>query len=736
MTDYPGRWGQFAITVEGVGTPGGLYHFALGNTASFGFDPSLDPDGLYLEALKSYPLALEQSVDFVTQTVASGSLEFALHRTTETLREFHSLSDRPVAKLLLAADRTQTTIRFNKTTLAGTVVHRGREAIVVGTHTSSGIYTGCVRGALDTIAQAHSVEDGANTDCYARPSARSLQGRVVRWYFVPFDADPFTGRELQWSGVLHSVTSPAPGTLSLQVDDALQRLKNTYLFRKPWTFSNEIVSTGGNLPDHAPTGGYLGTPGGTQKLLVYVEGEGAYIAGWSKEGLTYGLTSAGIPSRKPFAGQPIPEIEYPATFREIVSTHRDQPDGSASPSTNTLPLSQRAGVLAVQLMTTTPSGGNFEIGGTDYDLGKLNLSGATRHDLVNTAAFLDWQNQFAIWNIDNLHLGIDGKQNLFDTIQGYKRPFGASLSTDAQGLISVVQIKDTPDYGATAQTITQDLVMPESLVVDRRLQDSLSRVEVAWGHIPGQDPQIEELRLYQEDGDNPLIPEGQSVEVEFDAPFLNASAAQGSGAALLARFGIAPPVITLSCARVVTASVGDVVYLSHDLLVADGTIGATNAVCLVTGRRERIDEEEHALDLTLLYVGLLYRNQGYWAPAATVAGYNAGTRTFALNNADYTGHGPGPFDSDAESFPAGALVKLVDQYYTLIEDGLVVDGDPVGNALTVTVSPSATPAAGDILVLSAWTSAYAGTGAGRFAAIADSDGELDSDPDNAYQWGL
>lgn len=724
------RSGQFVITIEGVGTSStdgdGLYHFAQGASALFGYDAGSDPDGLYQEALLGYPQALEQRVDFVGGAVQSGSLAFDLAATPVVLQELYQSADAPVANLLSTITLTTTTVILDVAGLDGQVIHAGREAILLGSGGGTGLYTGCTRGHLGTTPQAVAILEGADPRVFARPSARSLQGRVVRWYFAPAGLDPFTDLELVWSGALYGVSQPTVGQVRLQVDDALQRLASAYLFRDPWVLTS---GTPGGRPARRPAAGYSGA----QDLVLYLEGEGVFVAGWRQDADgRYDLAPSSLgAARVEFAGQPIPEdFPYPGTFREIVSTHADQPASSASPSTNTLPLSQDAGELLLQLLTTTPAGGNHPPSGTDYDLGIANLSGATPYDLVDYDQILAWSQQFATWPVDNLHLGVDGPQPVLSTAQNLLRPFGASLAVGADGRLRVAQLRDTVDYGAGVVEITQEDVLPGSITTDRRLQDTLERVSVAYAHVPGADPSIEEARVFDQDASNPLVPIGQGARVEFDAPFLDRGPAQASGARLAARFAQPPLSIHLAVHREIAVGVGDVVLIEHTLIPGtSGARGVTAAQCLVVGRQERVEQDGHAIELDLLYVGAAYTNQGYYAPAARIVSWDAGTSTATVQANAFASASAGPHSTDAAAFPKGAPVKICDQYYTDRETGLTVDLTPSGNTITLS-APSVTPVAGDLILLDAWTGSYAG----QYAAIADDAGELDGDAANAYQW--
>jgi hypothetical protein len=173
--------------------------------------------------------------------------------------------------------------------------------------------------------------------------------------------------------------------------------------------------------------------------------------------------------------------------------------------------------------------------------------------------------------------------------------------------------------------------------------------------------------------------------------------------------------------------VGDVVRLTHPQVISAGALGAVSRRYFVFGRAELLGDGAHEVRLHLADVGALYPGQAaYIAPAGVVSAWDGASKKITLTNDAFAG---GDLATDADGFAAGDAVQLCDQYGTLREGGLIVAG-VTGAAVTLTTTPSATPAAGDILRHAPWAGQ---TSAQRllWASVAPS-GSLGSDPGNDY----
>ena len=135
-----------ALRIEGVGTAAGQYRFSTCAA------PAWDSDALYLPTLISWPDEIGVEVDFLTGQARQTSGRFRLRQTTTLRAALYDVSPVVVGLADSAVGQSSTTILTDTTTLAGTVAHWGREAILLGTHAGSGTYTGCTRGYLGTQA--------------------------------------------------------------------------------------------------------------------------------------------------------------------------------------------------------------------------------------------------------------------------------------------------------------------------------------------------------------------------------------------------------------------------------------------------------------------------------------------------------------------------------------------------------------------------------------------------------
>lgn len=729
------RRGSLALTIEGLGTADGLYRFIHNANASPVDIATVDADGLYVDALLGWPAEISNHVDFLRGEPRMGGQTYQLARTTQTLLLWDQRG--PIA---LSADSTvtasQTTLKFKEglsASLAGTVIHWEREAIVIGTAsgTSSGVttYTGCTRGALGTLASAHNQTAASDPEVFAGLSV-SREGRIVQLYFVPADAASYGDEELMWSGTLSSLTSKA-GVMTLGANPILSLLTGAKICRNMWFAGNGRVGQGTQLK---PAAGYSG-----DMRMLCLEGDSHLTVRSYREGPTrYTLTLDLAPQEVP-GSPPRSRGEGGLRVQEVITNLPQQPANSASPGINTLPLSTDPHTLLMQLLTTTANGGSPGANGA-YDTGVDQIAGGIRNDLVDSDGIEDFCARFLPAALDNVILGASGEEDLWALCKNIAR-LGGGVWTQSGGKITIAALRDIAPFGTQTSLTIADMALgaPDAAELDASLGGAVAAATVKYNRRPGQDDYVQEVR-----GAYSLtrLPPGSAGRAEFDAGVISDFRTSRTLAYdALERYQRQPAVIKgLPFLRTVTAQIGDVVLLTADFIISDRALSVTNRAYLVYGRSERIDGpsqsgargQGHVVRLWLADVGAIHKQLGYIAPTATVNTYAPGPPRLTVNANDYTAT-DGPITTDAGGFAAGDVIQICDQYYTLRQSGLVVQS-VAGNIITLENSPalSIIPASGDIVRVAPYTSQVAAQIA-LWSSVAPSGG-LDGDTGNDYTY--
>lgn len=722
-------YATLALTVEGVGGSAGQYRLAMGKA------PSWDSSGLYLPAvLLSWPDEVGASVDFLTGTSAQTSGRFTLRQTATLRGIFWNTNPITVASATAAVGSTSTSILTDNTTLAGSVVHWDREAILLGTHAGSGTYTGCTRGLLGTQATRHG--DGTPPDLELYGSPWSLKGRVVRLIRVPSSATGYGDEVTLWTGVVQEVTAQGLASFTLDARDALGLLSEAKLGQGPARWTPQAQTS-----RRRPIAGY-GTTTDTARCLVVEEGSGAvavvgYEVGSPSQGQGYALavhsTIAAVgdfplPPREDYAG---------GTWREVISTHSAQPPTTASPGDDDLPLSQEPAKLLLQLLTTTPNANTPGANG-DYDLGIGYLAGGVPATLVDAAQILAWGRARASARVDNLWIGLEGPESLADVVAKILRPLGAALVLGSGGRLQVAQLADSLPFASTA-ALTAAQIISVGATQARGIPTSIDAVEVKHSLIPGQGVATDRTLDARQ---SRRLPPGARSTLEIDATaYSSPDLARASAIGLLFRYRLQPPVVEVECLPTVDLWPGDVAALTcANILGRAGAVGVTAEPALVLGRQAVIEGPEvsrggagrASVRLTLAVVGLIHKNLGRIAPSAVVTTWNAGTKTITVQANAYTSTTNDYLARDSAGFSAGDVVQITDQYGTVITATATVDS--VGtNTIVLTAAPTTAPASTNVVRVTSYASATS-TQRGRWAFIADASDEVDGDPDNAYTY--
>ena len=682
----------YAIRIEGVGNSLGLYRWIWGRTM-LASPATADPDSLYLAGLLRWPQQIEFGLDFKSAKAKLGSASFELRRTEQTSSTFYRLRRSPVARFLgPPVDEAFPTINLDIAGIPlGTVLIWGREAVTITADLGAGVYT-VTRGSLDTAARPHGAEASDDRELFVDHSAATMSKRMVELLRIPMGSTGYADEEIVWVGVLRGITSPDPGRIRIEADNALTLVEDTDLMGQQWrgkiiTSLPEVLFVNGEQTAEqvGPDGGYV-APGATKMVLATKDV--AYLSTWSRPPFSNNVRLV-YGSDLPFAGSP----EYTAEDLpkegtdcwEILSSHADQPRNAAVEGLNTLPLAQNPAILILQLLTSTDNGGQPGSNGP-YDTGIANLAGNIPEQFIDVDGILAWADRI-IGNIlknggdgngdvNCLHLGLEGKpQRLSDVIRSLLKPYGATLTQASGGLISIAQLTDSLQYDELATTITQSQVLSIP-AQNRRVFTAADKIQAEYNERPG----IGKDRLKVLDGIRlQRVPEGEHNSITLDIGWtsLRATAIQLTSN-WLSRWHEPIASIQIQTNQDVNVWPGDPCTLTHEkVYAADGTLGVVDALYLVESRKESLTDAGHLFSYTLLYVGALYDTAPVQiAPACEVISWTLGTLTITVESDTFVGTDGAPTgDEDVRGFEAGDKIQLCDEFGALI--------DPVDLPLTI-----------------------------------------------------
>jgi hypothetical protein len=334
----------------------------------------------------------------------------------------------------------------------------------------------------------------------------------------------------------------------------------------------------------------------------------------------------------------------------------------------------------------------------------------------------------------DLYLGLeDAPLQLGALLQRLLTPLLSALVQTSKGLLTVVRLEDLAPYGDTT-ALLQSQVLSVGIPHDRNLIDSVDRVTISYGHLPG-------LRPSQVTGRDAIkyrrLPPGQHSSLSLDVPGVQElDIVSMLCSALVGRFHDPIPIVSLVCQSTADFELGDVVKVTHPFIFqGNATRGATTASALVISRREGFSDDSHVLAYELMLVGLIHPRDGYIAPSGQVAASPAPTATvFSIEANTFTSTTVGadnPFVLDVEGFDVGDVLELLDQYGTPRATSMTIQSI-AGNQITLTGAASATPAAGDIVRPARYAQSVASQ-QDDWLYIADASNELSGDLPKTYR---
>ncbi len=719
----------WAFRVEGLGSANAatasnkLYRWSWGRSM-FDAPSTADPDSLYLNGdggmFQRWPKELTTAADFRSFEPRVGALTFDIRRNGNALALLLNGTPGRVARLAADLDAADTSVVLDTSGLSGEVLYIGREVIKLGSESPSKTYA-VSRAHLETQAQSHAAERGGQLYGSMHPTA--LYGRLVELLRVPLGSTGYADESVRWRGILRRIGSGNnTTTFGLQIDNLAQLVLQGEIYRRFFQFKIGTRSSRSTLSEELPAAGVGATVEDKAQVLGIVDSKDAALISYRLD--TEGRTGAAFIDQ-PFRDVPLLEEDLAGkSVREFFSSVAEQPSNSASPGDNTLPLSQDPGKAALQIMLTTRGGANDP----DYDLRIRALAGGIPGGFVDKDAFERFGERHAAEPCDALHIGHEKPEpvGLKEVVQGrLLAPRGAVIIQGASGLLTVAEMEDALQCGS-ANALTDGPGGNIIAVIGQRrlLDDTLAEVSLKYNDRPGMEPDVVTVG---DDTKEDNLPEGVSGGLDLDARATTSEAAAANMATRIIELWHEPlwewQLEVLSTANYWP---GDTAAVTHAHLTANGARGVSGAVCLVTARREAMDEGGHSIQLTMLYVGeLLERNGqvGCIAGGAEVVSWDGGSSTATVEANRFTSPLGPAFTTDAATFQATDKVQLLDEFLAVRDSLATIDA--VGpNTLTIS-GLAVTPNAGDIIAPAPYADATASQRA-RWAFIADTNNQVDA----------
>ena len=675
----------------------------------------------WVDALIEPPQGVSTEVNPFTGEWSTSARSVRIDASDRLARLFLSDQRRASMTLAIAIGTPSTTSVNLDTTLAdaldGTVIWVDDEAILLGTHTSAGTYTGCTRGLWGTQGVTHS----AGALVYRR--IPGWEHRLVR--LVEHNVE--TGVEItRWRGLVRNIVADG-STITIDCDEYLAALTRAAVNRgardlaigmgAQWeTRSGRSGLTAGALA------GYRSTvrPTSTSGLWCFVEVDG--IIGQVLQERLDGSLRFEVAQGGWLFGQ-VPDVDAEGLFTPYEGSIWEVLVVTPNPSLTSIDVGTYpdAHPLTVALALLTSSGtgrnGTFDVLGAGWGLGL---------DVVNLTTWTDEIDRTPQLEVDHLVLGAGGEPvNVLQVVQDtLLRPFGYFLAIDVEGRLSLARLRmptiadaQAADVGASAY--------PGQLILDRALGEQAQEISATIGGTPGtgdgaqvtiKEPDRVSRRGVLGDVRQHRLDLQTLRPQRLGNPRRSASFALAAYASLLALGLDTSPRLTVRVAdHTITGTpapdlgawirLADLGPLQDAWLVdAEGErIEASDGAAwigLVIGRDWSITDHSYTLKLLMVgwRVGQYVRER---APAAEVVSWNAGTNTLTVAADTFAGD-----PSDAQTFSVGDEVRLCApdlEPYAVAPRAIIAI---TSTTIQLDGSPGITPAAGDLVQL-AYTNEYA-----------------------------
>lgn len=646
----------------------------------------------WVDALARLPDSVSTEVNPFTGDWSTSAFAVEILASDRLAQLLMSDERRTIITLLATLTNSGTSVTINEVTLTGAVVWIDDEAILLGTHTGGGTYTGCTRGFWGSAGAAHDAGSGVYT------RIPYWEKRLVR--LVEHDVD--TGDEVvRWRGLVSEIAQDR-GMILVSCEEYLAALARAEVNRDArdlaqgaglvWEVTPTVSRLRGVLP--APYQSSVAQGHGTATLYVEADGFVAEVGQAVLEG----------------AGRV--EVTQWQFERRPDAADGDSFNGSLYEVLVFLDIHPLDAALA--LLTSSGRGTNGA-----YDT--LGESWGLALDIVDDAS---WTAEIAIsphLRVDHLTLGAGGARvNVLRTVQDLLlRPFGYFLAITTTGLLSIARLR-LPTIGdvSGAATVKVSAYPDGSLRLDRGLgqqaQEVVARVGGTPGTGDGRDVTIRQLTARTRRtqlGDVRTL----SYDLQAISPRRLSSARRGGSAltsALASLLSLGIDTVPRLKIRIADHNVtgSPAPDLGQWLSVAD--LGPLEGAWLVNAAGERVEDttttdmiglvigrrwdlDAHTYEVTLLLmayrVGQFVRER---APAAVVVSWNAGTFT-ATVEPDTFGGAP----SDPETFVVGDEVTLYERDGRIASTDVRTVTSVSGTTITVSGSFDTAPSAGRVLGL-------------------------------------
>ena len=732
---------NIVFAIESIGVAGSTdRQFFFSKAAA----PSFDSDNAFVEScFVDFPAEIASTVDFFSGDSSIGSLSvelFALAKTQsgDTIASILYNQIRvSVAELTQDLSKTDTNVYLDTTTLGGSKVVVGREVIYLGPYDAvDGRYESCVRGQLGTVAQAHKSDNATFAQVFAAGAGPILQWRRVTLYRYDQAAASYADLTALWSGVISSVSAPAPDRIRLDIDSALSAIQGSKVLSRQCRRS--LINASNGLSEAVfflPAEDMVGSATGALFALdgdCVIELDGRTIGG---DPMAFATS--------PFIYRPLDDVgrvqEIPTQPKEAYQVFHASSDRSVS--TSSLPLSRNLLTCFLQLLTTSDgSNGDFDVGAST-NANTLGLG--IPNNLVDVSTIKRIRDELGdALETDTLVFGLEGEPvKVFERFRELLRPHAVAI-IDKAGLISVASLSDA-DPDATTLVETTDLVGPAGvppsppISQSRRFDMAVDSYAVEFGDVPGFEPIVDRFTNAARRQIN--------IYGEQTAPVLDLKAYKTRDRVtsivlpLIQRFNDPIPQISVVALRTRTdVELGDLVKLTHAKVfkATGGSRGISGELCLCIERALNLATNQ--LFLKLLYVGAIYTRQGQIAPAGVVSA-SSGNNIDLYENIDDSSLG---FQSglisdkqyDVDTFSAGDLIQHCDSTGVAIQ--ILKIASKSGSArLVCTSTPSPTPVDGDVIRLAPYDTATTDAKS-RFAWLADANGSLGTANDAGKEYSF
>lgn len=649
-----------------------------------------DSEGAYVECMTSSPNEVASSINPRDGEFTTGGMSFELVATPEVIAAL--FDGRQIATGTLTANMTstQTTINTDVSdgSLANTLCVLEREVLAIGAHSGSGVYT-VARGQANTQATSHSASntEGAPTLLDASTFPVQYQRLVTLGLALDDGAQSdYSAEQTQWVGLLDGISATAD-TVTVNAVPVWALLDDASVCNDLW--------------EGAPTGaGGLfqgrGKPQAASGSVAVVVDKITLLVGCT---YTYDededITTLRL-STTPASDLASPTREDLQKAKLVREVHV-----CTTTTTGTYPPPRNVVDLCLYLLLTSPQGDNLGSGGEDYDGGVEDLGLAIPSGLIDIASFEDVRDSLGDLAVaQNHYLGADGKPiKVKSYVSELLRPLGCVLATNTAGQITCVRLRDNDP---TAQSITL-LTDPDTggsyPTVTPRPDLTYNALRVEWDARPPLDPRNDTFRH--------AIRIRQTLSSKREEMQMGHYADEALVRTLavyhVTRYSRPIQQIDVSVLRTTDVALGDLVTITASQIPLAGGRGVTDLLCLVVARRLILDTG--AIRLRLWAVGAVYDRTGLIAPAARVASYKVGAfgPTFTVDDNAFTGGTASGYATDAAGFVAGDVVDHCNRDHSVRETGLVVTST-TSNTISVSVAPSNTPVAGDLLKFSPYSS--------------------------------